>query len=271
MSDVPALRSPISGFKAKLHELYSYRNVMRSLIEKSLFGRYKNSFLGFAWHFATPVIYVVLCYFISEEVRDKPENYWVLIASGIMAYHMLSSSVAGGTTAFTGNKGIIKKMYIPKEILVFTKTTVSLIIMTIGYVFIIAGILISGYGVNFLGLLMLIPLVVAMYFFCAGCTLALSSITVYVPDVQYLLGSMGLVFFVFTPIRKLASSASGIISTIYWYNPLTYYLECFHSVLYLKEIPDLGIYAMCFLFAIIAMLIGIIVFNYLKRGFVERF
>ncbi len=130
--------------------------------------------------------------------------------------------------------------------------------------------MISGYGVNILGLLMLIPLLVALYFFCVGCTLALSSVTVYVPDVQYLLGSMGLVFFVFSPIRKLASQATGIIATVYWINPFTYFLECFHSAIYLKEIPDLGVYAMCFLLAVIAMLVGIIIFNYLKRGFVER-
>ncbi len=132
MSDVPAVRPQPSGFRAKLRELYSYRNVMRSLVEKSLYGKYKNSFLGFAWHFAMPVVYIVLCYFISEEVRDRPEHYWILVASGIMAYHMLSSGVAGGTTAFTGNKGIIKKMYIPKEILVLSRTTVHLIVLLIG-------------------------------------------------------------------------------------------------------------------------------------------
>ena len=270
MSDVPAERNAFSGVRGKLREIYDYRNVMRSLIEKGLFGRYKNSFLGFAWHFAMPMIYIVLCYFISEEVRDKPENYWILLASGVMVYHLLISSIAGGTTAFTGNKGIIKKMYVPKEILVLSKTAVNMIVMLIGYAIILVFIAASGYGINFLGLLTLLPLLAALYIFCVGCTLALSSITVYVPDVQYLLGSMGIVFFVFTPIRKLASSATGIIASVYWYNPLTYFLECFHSAVYLKEVPDPYVYLMCFLLAAIAMLAGLIIYKCLKHGFVER-
>ena len=104
------------SLKDKLKELYEYRNVMRSLVEKSLFGKYKNSALGFLWHFAMPMVYIVLCFFINTEVRDRSEYYWILVASGIMIFHMLSGSVAGGTTCFTGNSGIIKKMYIPKSV-----------------------------------------------------------------------------------------------------------------------------------------------------------
>ena len=256
--------------KDKLKELYEYRNVMRSLVEKSLFGKYKNSALGFLWHFAMPIVYIVLCFFINTEVRDRSEYYWILVASGIMIFHMLSGSVAGGTTCFTGNSGIIKKMYIPKEILVFSSATVKLIITVIGYVIIIALVAISGYGVNLLGLLLIPFLLIAAYFFCVGSMLILSSINVYFRDLQYLLGSLGLAFFVFSPIRNIAAEAEGIRATIFWLNPFTYYLESFHSIIYLKEIPDLFVLGMCFLLPIAFMLAGIIVFNYLKRGFVER-
>ncbi len=270
MDSPPALPSSKFSVKDKLKELYSYRNVLRSLVEKSLFGKYKNSALGFLWHFAMPVIYVVLCYFINTEVRDRSEYYWILIGSGIMIFHMLSGSVAGGTGCFTGNAGIIKKMYIPKEILVFSQATVKLIITAIGYAVIISLVILSGYGVNILGLLLIPFLMIAVYFFCVGCMLILSSINVYVRDLQYLLSSMGLVFFVFSPIRNIAAEAEGIRAAVFWFNPFTYYLEAFHSIIYFKEVPDLFILGMCFLLPVVFMLAGIIVFNYLKRGFVER-
>ncbi len=270
MVSPPALPSFDFSIKGKLKELYEYRNVLRSLVEKGLFGKYKNSALGFLWHFAMPIIYIVLCFFINTEVRDRAEYYWILVASGIMIFHMLTSSVAGGTSCFTGNSGIIKKMYIPKEILVFSKATVHLIITVIGYIAIIAIVAISGYGVNLVALLLLPFLFISVYFFCVGCMLALSSINVYVRDLQYLLGSMGLVFFVFSPLRTLAADVEGIRATVFWLNPFTYYLEAFHSIIYLKEVPDMFVLGMCALLPVLFMIIGIIVFNYLKRGFVER-
>ena len=270
MDSPPALQPFVNSIKGKLGEYYEYRNVFRSLVEKGLFGKYKNSALGFLWHFAMPLIYVVLCFFINTEVRERAEYYWVLVASGIMVFHMLTSSVAGGTTCFTGNSGILKKMYIPKEILVYSRAAVSLIVLVIGYVAVIAIVAVSGYGVNPLALMLLPLLFAALYFFSVGSMLILSSINVYVRDLQYLLGSMGIVFFVFSPIRTLASEAEGIRATVYWLNPFTYYLEAFHSIIYFKEVPDLFVLGMCLLLPVMFMLIGIIVFNYLKRGFVER-
>ncbi len=270
MGSLSVTSSLRKSFVDELKELYAYRNVLRSMVEKSLFGRYKNSFLGFAWHFAMPVIYIILCMFMSTEVRDRGEHYWILVSSGIMAFHMLTSAVSGGTSCFTGSSGILKKMYIPKEILVFSKVTVGFIVMLIGYAFILVFIGLSGYGFNLLALLLLPLIFVEMYFFCVGSMLILSSINVYVRDLQYLLGSMGIVFFVFSPIRMLASDASGIRAAVFWLNPFTYFLESFHSIIYLKEIPDMFVLGMCFLLPIAFMLAGIIVFNYLKHGFVER-
>ncbi len=261
--------SPVSP-KGKLRELYEYRNVLRSLVEKGLFGRYRNSFLGFAWHFAMPMVYIGVCFFIYSESERDIEDYWAFVATGILAFHMLTSSVAGGTTCFTGNSGILKKMYLPREILVISKATVSIVVMLIGYVVVIALMAIVGYPLNPVVMLLMIPLVVALYFFCIGCMLALSSIAVYVRDLQYLLGSLGIAFFVFSPIRYMAETASGIRASVLWMNPFTYYLESFHSILYAGEVPDLPVYGACFLLAVVAMVIGYLVFNKLKSGFVER-
>ncbi|MBR4226857.1 MAG: ABC transporter permease [Candidatus Methanomethylophilaceae archaeon] len=261
----------VGSVKGKLKELYDYRNVLRSLVEKGLFGRYRNSFLGFAWHFAMPMVYIGLCFFINTEIRERSmENYWAFVASGILVFHMLTSSVAGGCGCFTGNAGILKKMYLPREILVISRATTSMIVMLIGYAVVIGLMAVVGILHNPVTMLLILPLIPAIYFFCIGCMLALSSLTVYVRDIQYLLGSMGIVFFVFSPLRYMADTATGVRATILWMNPFTYYLESFHSILYLGEVPDLYVYGMCFLLAFIAMVVGYLIFNRLKNGFVER-
>ena len=233
MGEGKELAPSSSSSRGKLRELYEYRNVLRSLIEKGLFGRYKNSFLGFAWHFAMPIVYIAICFFIYSENESDMEDYWVFVATGILAFHMLTSSVAGGTTCFTGNSGILKKMYLPREILVIARATVSMVVMLIGYAVVIALMVMAGYPLNPVAMLLLLPLAVALYFFCIGCMLALSSIAVYVRDLQYLLGSLGIAFFVFSPIRYMAETATGARASVLWMNPFTYYLESFHSILYM--------------------------------------
>jgi len=37
-----------------------------SLVRKSLFGKYKNSALGFLWNFITPAISILLFYIVSR-------------------------------------------------------------------------------------------------------------------------------------------------------------------------------------------------------------
>ena len=270
MSEGRELVSGPSSGKGRLRELYEYRNVFRSLVEKDLFGRYKNSVLGFAWHFAMPLVYVAVCFFIYGESDRSIENYWVFVATGILAFNVLTSSVAGGSTCFTGNSGILKKMYLPREILVLSKATVGFIVMIIGYIIVIAMMAVTGYPLNPVAMLFLIPLTLMMFMFCVGCIMALSSIAVYVRDLQYLLTSLGIVFFVFSPIRYMAETAEGIRATVLWLNPFTYYLEAYHSILYFGEIPDLGMLGMCLLLAVIALAVGYVIFNRLKSGFVER-
>lgn len=260
-----------STIKNKYDELYDNKSILRSLVVKFLFGKYKYSYLGFAWHFIPPIIYMILCYIIFTEIRSRSmENYWFFLSSGIFMFHMLTSSVAGGTNCFVGSASMIKKMYFPRELLAISQSITSMIIMTIGYVIVIVIAAITGMEINWYSLIY-VPVIFALtFFFSLGCILFLSSITVYVRDIHHLLSSMGIVFFVVTPLRYAATDAVGILSTIIWYNPFTYYVEAMHSILYYHTAPELSITCMCVLFAIVLLIIGIFTFNKLKHGFVER-
>jgi len=260
-----------STIKHDITELYAYRNVLRSLVSKYLFGRYKNSYLGFLWHFIPPIIYMILCFLIFTELKDRSiDNYWFFLASGIFVFHFLTSSVVGGTSCFTGASGMIQKMYFPRSILVIAHAITSFIVMVVGYSIVIIFACIVGIGINPVALLYMLLLFILLMFFSIGCMLALSSIAVYVRDVHYFLSAMSIVLFVITPLRFMASTAQGLQSVIIWYNPFTYFVEAFHQILYFKQIPDTYYICVCMLLSVVAMIIGIIIYSKLRHGFVER-
>ena len=256
----------------ELVEIYEFRNILRSLVTKDLFGRYRNSILGFSWNFITPLILMIMYYIVFTEVNvDTHIAYkWVFISTAIFLFHFMSRCITGGTNAFTNNAGMIKKMYFPREILALSSATSSMVVCITGYAIVLLGLIVTGFPINWATALYL-PLILSLAFiFGIGAILFLSSITVYIRDIQYLLGTMGIALFVMTPMRYMASDATGILSTVVWYNPLTYYMECVHNVLYWGIAPMGGHLIMCTIISFVTLLVGYITFKKLKRGFVKK-
>ena len=262
----------IESIGRDMREIYNSRSILRSLVAKNLYGRYRNSLLGFAWNFITPLILMVMYYIIFTEINTGStiENRWAFISTAIFLFHYLSHSIVGGTRAFIGNAGMIKKMYVPKEILVLSDAISNMIVCVIGYVMVMAVLLIANYPVCLITSITMIPLLFLSFVFGIGCIFLLSSITVYIRDVQYALGSIGIALFIMTPMRYMASDATGILAQLIWYNPLTYYVEWAHDILYWGEMPDISYVIACCILSFGLLFTGYAVFRLLRRGFVKR-
>ncbi len=254
-----------------IREIHASRNILRSLVAKDLFGRYRNSALGFAWHFVTPLVMLAVYYVVFTEIRASPiPDFWVFLASGIFPFTFMTSNLSGGAGAVTGSAGMVKKMYFPREILVLAHVISSFIIMVLGYTAVLAIIALAGYPLDPVSLLTLPVILLLMAAFTAGYVFLFSSLTVYVRDVQYVLGSLTMVFFFMTPMYFVADSVSGLLGNVIWVNPFTYYIEALHSAVYFGEVPELRILLMCAVLPAISLALGLAVFRRLRRGFAER-
>ena len=111
----------INDFKNEIKEIYDSRNIIRSLVGKNLFGYYKNSALGFVWHFVMPTVMMIVYYVVFTEIRTVPiPNFWIFMASALFPFTFMLSNLSGGAGSVVANAAMIKKMYFPKEILVFS-------------------------------------------------------------------------------------------------------------------------------------------------------
>lgn len=258
--------------QSDLREVYESRNILRSLVAKNLYGKYRNSFLGFAWNFITPLVLMVMYYIIFTEIKTSTsiENRWVFLSTAIFLFTFLTHCITGGTRVFTGNTAMIKKMYLPKEILVLANAISSMIVCLIGYAVVLIALTIASYPLDVMCVLLLLPLLALTFIFGIGCLFLLSSLAVYVRDIQYALGSIGIALFVMTPMRYMASEATGVLSVLIWYNPLTYFVEFVHDILYFSQMPNMFYVLMCTILAFAMLIIGYTVFRKLKHGFVKR-
>ncbi len=257
-------------FVQELKEIYDCRSTFRALVIRDLFGRYKNSVIGFAWHFVLPIIMMCVYYVVFNTIRASAvPDFWVYMSSGLFPFTFMISNLNRGPAAITSNSGMVKKMYFPRSILILSEVASSFIVMLIGYVMVFVGMLLIGYDLG--PSLLYLPIVLLlMTVFVTGYVLFLSAVTVYIRDLQYLINSLSMVFFFMTPLYFMMSDVSGILANLIALNPFAYYVQAYQQILYFGTIPDFHIMMMCALMPVISLVIGIVVFRRLRRGFAER-
>lgn len=253
-----------------LSEIAEYKSVLHALIVRDLVGKYKNSLLGFSWHFIMPIVMLLVYYVIFTQVRiNVIADFWVYLAVGIFPFNFLITNLNSGSTCIISNSNMIKKMYFPREIIVLSYVISSFIVMIIGYAIILAIILLFGYHLTFY--VLFIPVILLlMLLFAIGLVAIISSIVVYVRDFHYFINSVSIVFYFITPLYFLIEDVNGLLETVVWINPFSYFIDSLHHFVYFGDCPDLSIIAMCVLLSLGMLLLGTLTFKKLKNGFVER-
>ena len=260
---------PVSLFN-ELNEIYLSRSILRSLIVKNLFGRYKNSALGFAWHFVIPTVMMIVYYLVFTQIRTNPiPNYWIYLSSGLFPFTFMISNLAGGAASIVSNSGMVKKIYFPRSILVLAQIMSSFITTMIGYFVVLIVIYIFGQKIT-MSIVMLPVVLVLIFLFTLGYSLFFSALTVYSRDVQYVLSAITIVFYFLTPMYFSLDDISGILNIIVHLNPFTYYIDALHVIVYGSSLPSIHTIGACILLSVISMVIGILVFRNLRNGFAER-
>lgn len=242
-----------------------------SLVKRNLYGKYKNSILGFLWNFITPAISVLLFYIVFENIIGKGvPNYWAYLCIGMFPFAFMNTNLIGGASCITSNSGMVKKMYFPREILPLSQVAYTFIVFAISYSIVIIIMLITQRSLATGGLLALVIVIPTMFIFSLGTILIVSSISVYSRDFEFFIVAMSRVLFWVTPIFYMADSLTGTLSKIIWFNPLTYFVKGFQDILFWGVMPSTKLLIMCCLISLTTFIAGAQIFRKLKDGFAER-
>ena len=264
------VKGRFNGKSSYLRNLYSHRSIFKSLVINELIGKYRNTAIGFSWHFLMPAILLLLYYVMFTGLRSNDyENFWIYLAAGIFPFSFMNGNLTNGTTTITSSANLIKKMYFPREIIPLSRVFSSFIISLFGLLIVIIATIVSGH-LEGISTLLLPAILVLMFFFVLGYVLILSAINVFFRDIQYFFASISMLFFFITPMYYLPEETTGLLSTIIWINPFTYFVNSIQQILYYNMIPSISNIIMCAILSATLLLLGTIVFNLLKNKFAER-
>lgn len=217
------------GTISSVRDIVAHRELMGYLVRRELKSRYKDSALGFVWSLVRPAA-LLLIYFVAlgqflGAAKAIP-GFAIFVYTGLTAWTLFNDVVTIGTGSVVGNSGLIKKVYLPRE--VFPLSTVGSAIFNFGIqLLILLAATMVAHHVPTGGRWVYFPLALAVILvYSTALALLLSALNVYLRDVQYLVEVVLMIGFWASPIVYSWSLvhqriAGSLLEELYLGNPVT--------------------------------------------------
>ena len=146
------LRPP--GESSGLFGVFRRRYLLKLLVQKELKNRYQVSLLGLLWSYIKPgfrfVMYLTVIG-IGLKMGKQVDHFPLHILCGLIIVHMATESMNSGTKSITGNRQLVGKMNVPREMLPMTSLLVSSYHTLPQYVILIGACIFAGWSVSVYG------------------------------------------------------------------------------------------------------------------------
>lgn len=246
-------RTASAGVRAELAELWRYKHLVRTLVERDLRVRYKNSVLGIAWTMVSPLIQVfVLTIAIGYILGSGPKNLSAYIFCATVPWTFFQTAILDSSTSVLGKLGLLKKVYFPREIPLiatvcqnFFQFLVSLGIFMV-YRWALTPLLFGWPGLPPLVILWLPLLIADLFLLTLGTAFFVAAANVFYEDVKFILSlTIGFLFYLM-PIIYFAENvfySPRIPHRFQWWayhlylaNPLAWLITAFKQVFFGKAV-----------------------------------
>lgn len=254
-----------------IKELYAYREMIFSLVRRDLNGRYKGSALGFLWTFINPLLQLgVYTMVFSVIMRNGITDYYLFLFVALIPWIFFSTSLSGGSSCIWSQKEMVKKIYFPREVLPIAFVTSQFVNMLLSFLVIFVVLIVSGKGINLIALLYLPVIMIVEYILALSVAMISSAVTVYLRDVEYILGIVTMAWQFLTPVMYSVDVVPEKMRTVFNLNPMTPVIVAYRDILYYKKIPELGTLVQAVCLGLVLLVVGMVVFSRLKRHFAEE-
>lgn len=258
-----AIKNIMANFK-------KYKFLMGQLILRDFKIKYKRSVLGVVWSLLYPILMMsVMALVFSNMFRFQVEgtSYLVYLLTGIIMFQYFSEASNLAMTSVVFNFPLINKIYIPKYIFPLAKCLfvgINFVLSLIPWFLIIV---LTQFGLgNYPASINLYYLILPLIFLClllftVGMGFFLSCVSVFLRDVFYIYGIVLTIWQYFTPIFYSIEIIPAKLQFLFEFNPLYQYLTATRSIVLYGQCPSALNLILCVAYALIAMLVGCIVFK----------
>lgn len=253
-----------------IRDVWRYRAMIQSLVNRDLRGRYKASVLGFLWTFIVPLCQLLVYTLVfSVILKSDIDRYYLYLFVALIPWNFFSTCLTAGTGCVIAQQSLVNKIYFPREVIPVAAVTAAFVNMLYCEVVVFAVSIIAGVHYDPLGLLCLPLVMLVEYVFTLGITLIFSALDVYFRDIEHILGILSMAWMFLTPIMYDINIVPESILPYFRLNPMTGVVGAYREIMYYGTVPHMGNLALTTVMGIVFFIIGMAVFGRLKRRFSE--
>lgn len=270
-------------FEVNLKELWDYRDLLTLFVKRTITVQYKQTILGPLWWIIQPALTVLMYMVVFGGIAGIPTDgvpQPLFYLGGVCMWQYFSSCLTGTSNTFVTNAGIFGKVYFPRLIMPLSTVISNLVRFGIQlglFIIVYAYYAIVGKAPSPNWYLILAPvLVIMMAGLALGFGIIISSMTTKYRDLQVLFSFVVQLWMYATPIVYPLSQVAGKkvmglnLETIMCLNPVTPVIETFkYGALSAGEFIGWGWLAYSFIFMIVTLGLGILIFNKVQKSFMD--
>lgn len=178
------------------------RALLSELVRTDFKLRYQGSALGYAWSLLRPLLLFVILYVVFVKVIKSGGNiqhFPVYLLLGIVIWNFFLEMTVQSLGSIVGRGDLIRKIRIPRWIIVFSSSISAVINLLLNLVVVIIFMLVNH--VDLYKTVLLLPLIlIEVYVFALGLSLFLSAAFVKFRDISYIWEVVLQAGFYLTPI-----------------------------------------------------------------------
>ncbi len=257
-----------------IREVWAFRELILTLAERDLRIRYKQAVLGIAWAVITPVIMMVAFSVIFTKFTKIPTGgvpYPLFSYTGLLPWTFFSSALGVGGLTLVANQPLLNKLYCPREVFPIAGIVDAMVDALIATAVLTVLFPIEGFApkatIYYLPLLLIV-----LFVFTLGVTLAVSAIVVFMRDLRLVLPLIIQLGLFVTPVVYGSSSISKSQTFLIIYsilNPLVPVIDGMRSTILLGQAPPWAALGAGAASAFVFLLGGFLLFKKLETGMAD--
>ena len=270
------IQPKISLFEVDFKELWHYKDLLEMFVKRNIITQYKQTILGPLWFFIQPALTTLMFMVVFGGIAHIPTDglpQALFYLAGISLWNYFSDCLIKTSNTFNENQLIFGKVYFPRLIVplsVIISNLVRFFIQTILFIAVYIFFLLKGVVIHPNIYILLIPfLILILSGLALGFGILISSLTNKYRDLTILFQFVIHLWMYATPIIYPLSTMSPKRQWIMALNPVTSIIETFKYATLGHGTFSWMQLSYSFVFMVVLLAIGILVFNRIQRSFMD--
>ena len=220
-------------------ELYQYRGLLFSLVQRELKARYRGSILGFFWTFLNPMLQMaVYALIFTVYMRQSVVHYTYFMFVGLLPWNWFTSSLGGGASSISDRRDLMTKVRFPAQVLPTTVVATNLCN------YILSLPLMVGLGLFFeewpTWHVVAFPLILfTQLCFTLAVVYIISALNVRFRDLQHIITNLLMLWFFLTPIiYAVKTIPEQFRAVMIFVNPMAILVTSYQAIFYEHRLPE---------------------------------